>query len=353
MNIFKKIISFLIITIINTTLIVNFQSNVYATAILNANYRKIANVAVLLYSFNDPFMLELKQNLEYIENENKDKIRFTFYDGKNNITVQNETIDSLLNSNTDLFMLNLADIRENIVEDIIHKAKPKNIPLVFLDIHPNVVSKVSGNYDKAAFILANSDLAGTVQGNIIVNLWNTNKNALDKNGDKILQYVLLQGEVDNPVAIDRTKYVLSTINDSGIKTQELALINANWFKEFAKESINNLFLKYDGRIEAIIANNDAMAIGAIEALQKYGYNKDDKSKNIAVVGIDAIPEAKDLVDKGIMTGTVVQDPKVLAEVFYNVGTNLVNNLSPIENTPYKIINGEIIIPFPYQEYIKK
>ncbi|NSB25564.1 ABC-type sugar transport system substrate-binding protein [Clostridium saccharoperbutylacetonicum] len=168
-----------------------------------------------------------------------------------------------------------------------------------------------------------------------------------------MQYVLLQGEIDNPVAIDRTNYVISTINNSGISTQQLALINANWFKELARDSIESLFLRYNDRIEAIISNNDAMAIGAIEALQKYGFNTGDESKNIAVVGIDAIPEARDLIDKGFMTGTVIQDPKVLAEVFYNVGMNLVNNLNPIENTNYKIINGEIIVPFPYEEYVKK
>ena len=40
------------------------------------------------------------------------------------------------------------------------------------------------------------------------------------------------------------------------------MVNADWSKELAKNSIKSLFLKYDGRIEAIIANNDAMAIGA-------------------------------------------------------------------------------------------
>lgn len=63
-------------------------------------------------------------------------------------------------------------------------------------------------------------------------------------------------------------------------------------------------LRYGDKIEAIISNNDAMAIGAIEALQKYGYNKEDKSKYIPVFGIDGIPAAKDLINKGVMTGTV-------------------------------------------------
>jgi methyl-galactoside transport system substrate-binding protein len=63
-------------------------------------------------------------------------------------------------------------------------------------------------------------------------------------------------------------------------------------------------LGYNRKIEAIIANNDNMAIGAIEALQKYGYNKGDKNKTITVVGIDAILEARDLIKKVFMTGTV-------------------------------------------------
>ncbi|MCI1578810.1 MAG: substrate-binding domain-containing protein [Clostridium beijerinckii] len=250
-------------------------------------------------------------------------------------------------------MANLADTSENFVEDIIFNVRSKNLPIVFLDIDPKVVYKVSKYYDKAAFILANSDLAGTVQGKILVNLWNSNKSSLDKNNDNTLQYVLLHGQAKDPVTIDRTKYAISTISNSGINTEQLALVNANWLKSLSKDSIESLFLRYDGRIEAIISNNDAMAIGAVEALQKYGYNKGEKSKNIAIVGIDGLPEAKSLIDKGFMTGTVIQDPKVLAEVFYNVGMNLVNNLSPIENTNYNIVDGEIIVPFPYEEYIKK
>ena len=75
---------------------------------------------------------------------------------------------------------------------------------------------------------------------------------------------------------NRTIYSISTLNDNGIKTQELALKVCNWEQDCAKNAISSLFLKYDGSIEAIIANNDAMAVGAIEALQAYGYNKGDK-----------------------------------------------------------------------------
>lgn len=60
-----------------------------------------------------------------------------------------------------------------------------------MNISPNVVSKVSNIYDKVAFVLPDSKKAGTSKGKIIIDLWNNKKNSIDKNGDSILQYVLL------------------------------------------------------------------------------------------------------------------------------------------------------------------
>lgn len=353
MKILRKTLALIMVILIIFIVTSTNRANTFASSNFNTRARAPIKVAVLLYSSDDLFMERLKQSFEEIEKESNNKVKFTFYDGKNNIAIQIQTIDSILQSDVDLILANLADVSERSVKNVISRVKQKNVPIVLLDVAPQVVSDVSKEYNKAAYILANSDDAGRTQGKILVDLWNTNREVLDKNGDGVLQYILLQGEAANPVAIDRSKYVISTINEAGIKTQQLELVNANWLKEFAKSSIQSLFLKYGGNIEAIISNNDAMAIGAVEALQEYGYNTEDKSKNIAVVGIDAIPEAKELVDKGFMTGTVVQDPRVLAEVFYNVGMNLVNNLEPIENTNYKVVNGEIIIPFPYKEYIKE
>ncbi len=349
MKLLRKLTSLIAIILMPSIFTSTFQAN----PCLNANNTNTFDVAVLIYSFNDAFSLKLIQELEAIQRINEDKIRFNFYDGKNNIAIQNETLDLILRSNIDLIIGNLADVRKSFVGEAILKVKQRDIPLILLNIDPQVVSKVSKYYNKVAFILPDSKESGTIQGKILVNLWNTNRKVLDKNNDNILQYALLQGKADNPQAIDRTKYVISAINNSGIKTEQLANIDANWSKELAKDSITNLFLKYDGKIETIISNNDAMAIGAIESLQKFGYNKGDKTKNIAVVGIDALPEARDLVNRGIMTGTVVQDPKILAETLYTIGMNLVNNLPPTENTNYKIVNGVILVPYLYKEYTGK
>ncbi|OOM77422.1 D-galactose-binding periplasmic protein precursor [Clostridium puniceum] len=333
-------ITFMVIT----TLICTIQNNLYISSI-NA----IGNppkVGVLLFNFNDPNISFIKQNLENIEKENPDKVRLSFYDAKDNQAIQNADIDNLINNNVDLLLVNLVDTKQSTILNIINKANSKNIPLIFFNTElPIPTNKAFG---KVVIIATDSKLSGIMQGKILVDSWNNNK-VIDKNNDNVLQYIMLQGKTNNPAAINRTIHSISTLNDNGIKTEELALKICNWDRACAKDSINSLFLKYGGKIEAIIANNDAMAIGAIEALQAYGYNKGDKTKTIPVVGVDAIPEARELITKGFMTSTVIQDPKDFANALYSVGINLIYNRDPLEGTNYKF-NTEGMIEIPYHEY---
>ena len=353
MNILRKIIALIFVSLAIFTLTSTTQVKSFSSSSLSFNDGRIAKIAVIFFLAEDPFTMRVIESFKEIESEKQNGVKFTFLNPKNNIAINNELLDDALQSDYDLFILYLPDSAENTVEYVINKVSQKRKPLILMNIPTEVVSKVSKIYDKIAFVAPDSKKAGIAQGNIIVNLWNSNKEFLDKNGDNILQYVLLKGPTNDPQAVDRSKYAISTINDSGIKTQGLAIANDNWDKDLAKTSIDNLFLRYGGSIEAIISNNDAMAIGAIEALQNYGYNKEDRSKDIVVVGVDGLPEAKDLIDKGIMTGTVIQDPKIQTEVLYTIGMNLINKLPPTKNTDYKTVDGQIIIPFPYDTYIGK
>ena len=165
-----------------------------------------------------------------------------------------------------------------------------------------------------------------------------------------MQYIMLKGEKDNIEQIARTRYSILTINNAGIKTQELASVYANWNRELAKEAIASIFLKYGNKIEVIIANDDSMAEGAIEALQMYGYNKGDKTPTIAVVGVDALPSAQELIRKGIMTGSVLQDDSAMTETLYIMAMNLVSGKPPLEGIKYKFDQTGIAVRIPYQEF---
>ncbi|RND25111.1 methyl-galactoside ABC transporter substrate-binding protein, partial [Vibrio cholerae] len=93
----------------------------------------------------------------------------------------------------------------------------------------------------------------------------------DKNGDGVLQYVMLKGEPGHPDAEARTTYSVQTINDNGIKTQELHMDTGMWDTAMAKDKMDAWLSGPNGsKIEVVIANNDGMAMGAIEALRGAG-----------------------------------------------------------------------------------
>lgn len=343
----KKIFAIIDTLIISFIIMFSCGENEIYAEILNERQNPV-RAAVLLYRFDDTYVSLVRQSLEEIQKNNQGKIEFTFFDSINDQGIQNEIIDALMESKSvDLLLLNIVDVRS--AHEVIDRIKVYNIPVVLFNREPLDIGAVQ-SYTKAYFVGTNSAEAGNLQGNIIINAWNKNKTVMDVDGDNILQYVMLIGENDNKEAIQRTQYSISTINDAQIQTRELASAVCEWDRQLAKDKFEQLYLFYGNNIEAIISNNDEMAIGAIQALQKYGYNQGDSSKTIAVVGVDAIPAAQELIIKGEMTGTVLQDAPAMAEACYVIGMNLVNGKPPLNGTQYKFDETGVSVRIPYKEY---
>jgi methyl-galactoside transport system substrate-binding protein len=312
--------------------------------------QKPVKAAVFLLDFTDDYISLIRQNLEDVQKENEGKVEFTFYDGKSDQAIQNESIDKVLKEGVDLILLNI--VNTEAAQTVINEIKGYNVPVILFNREPVKIDAIK-SYVKALYIGTNAKEAGMLQGKMLVDAWNTNKESIDKDKDNIMQYIMLEGERGNIEAIERTRYSVLTIQQAGIKTEELALRFADWNTELARNATEAALLKYGDKIEAIIANDDSMAIGAIQALQAYGYNKGDKTKTIAVVGVDAIPEVRDLISKGIMLGSVVQDARALAEALYTVGMNLAASKNPIEGTKYKFDDTGVAIRIPHREYISE
>lgn len=347
MNIIKKLLSLIIISIL---LLHTIERT--ASGNTNINGQPPVKVGVFINDFNDPFISNVKKNLEDIQKENENKVQFTFYDAKSNQVSQNEHINQALNGNFDFFVVNLVSSKVSDIESTFKKIFQANIPLI-LHLAPNTeIINFIRPYGNAIIIGSDENQAGTLQGKILVNEWAANRGFIDKNKDNIMQYVMLRGPVDSLSTVLRTRYSIRAINDAGIKTQEIFSATCNWNQECARTTMDLAFLNLYNKIEVIIANNDAMAIGAIEALQKYGFNKGDKSKYIPVIGVDALPEAQELVKQGVMAGTVLQDPRALADAIYAVGMNIVSGSPPLKGTNYTLDETGVTIKLPYSEYVE-
>ncbi len=351
MKILKKFLILAMIPIAILIALIYISKNNVSAASTSCKGTPI-KVGVFLDNINTTFNSFLKQNLEIIEKSNPNEIKFSFFDANDNQSVQNESIDKSLAQKFDIFIINLVSPNLNDVENTLNKIMERNIPMILSpDPSQNIIDFVS-SYKKFVIIGADFKQSGTMEGTILVNEWNSNKELIDKNHDNILQYVMLKGRIGSPLTDLRTKYSILALNEAGIKTDEIASDNCEWLQDCAKNSIESLFLRYGNKIEAIIANNDAMAIGSVEALQRYGYNSGDKDRTIPVVGIDGLPTAKDLIQKGFMTGTVILDPHDIAEAFYTIGMNLACGKYPLENTNYKFDDTGFTVHLTYKEYTK-
>src|SRR5471030_2696674 len=129
MSILKKLLIFIMIPVMIMVLPVGIsKSNVFASP----KFRKgtTVNVGVFLDNSNAMYISLLKQNLELIQKENENKVKFTFFDAKDNQTVQNENINKSLTQEFDLFIVSIITPNLKDVESTLRKIMEKNIPLI-------------------------------------------------------------------------------------------------------------------------------------------------------------------------------------------------------------------------------
>ena len=263
-----------------------------------------------------------------------DGVRLLMNDSQNDQAKQNDQVDVMLARGVDVLAINLVDPAA--APTIIQKAKYDNVPVVFYNKEPSPEALAS--YDKAYYVGTDSKESGIIQAQLIAEHWQKNP-AWDLNGDKVIQYVLLKGEPGHPDAEARTSYVVSTLNDMGFKTEELHMDTGMWDAAMAKDKVDAWASGPNGsKIELVIANNDAMAMGAIEALKAAGKTK------TPVFGVDALTEALALIESGQMQGTVLNDANNQAKATFELAYNLANK-GATEGTQWKAENKVVRVPY--------
>ena len=164
-----------------------------------------------------------------------------------------------------------------------------------------------------------------MQGELVLDAWQSRRNELDRNGDGVLQYVMLEGEPGHQDALLRTEYSISTLIKAGVSTETLASAAANWQRGQAGIRMRQWLREFGEEIEAVFANNDDMALGAIDACTEAGL---DKSSLPYIVGVDATPPAMEALREGTLKGTVRNDAVGLAESLISMAVSLSSEGAP-------------------------
>ncbi|WP_027712774.1 galactose/glucose ABC transporter substrate-binding protein MglB [Dickeya chrysanthemi] len=291
-------------------------------------------IGVTIYKYDDNFMSMVRKDIEK-EAKALGGVELLMNDSQNDQSKQNDQVDVLLAKGVKALAINLVDPAAAAI--VVQKAKAADVPVVFFNKEPN--AKVLASYDKAYYVGTDSKESGIIQGQLIAKHWKANA-SWDLNKDGTIQYALLKGEPGHPDAEARTKYVVDTLTKEGAKVQQLQMDTAMWDTAMAKDKVDAWMSGPNAnKIEVLIANNDAMAMGAVEALK--AHNK----SSIPVFGVDALPEALSLVKSGALAGTVLNDADNQAKATIDLAKNLALGKPAGEGTNFKIENKVVRVPY--------
>ncbi|QFI56184.1 galactose/glucose ABC transporter substrate-binding protein MglB [Aeromonas simiae] len=287
-----------------------------------------------VYKYDDNFMSVVRKAIEKEATAYPD-VKLLMNDSQNDQSKQNDQVDVLMAKGVKALAINLVDPAAASV--VIEKARVDGIPVVFYNKEPSAADLAS--YDKAYYVGTDSKESGIIQGQLIAKHWKAHPE-WDLNKDGQIQFVLLKGEPGHPDAEARTTYVIKTLSDGGIKSEQLHLDTGMWDTAMAKDKMDAWISGPNAnKIEVVIANNDAMAMGAIESLKAAG------KSSLPVFGVDALPEALALVDSGAMAGTVLNDAGNQAKATFELTKNLAEGKAAGEGTQWKMVEKVVRVPY--------
>jgi inositol transport system substrate-binding protein len=259
-------------------------------AVLGCSGKSAGNSVQLVASLHDmtePFFVAVKRELD--TEAAKLGVLVSVEDGQSNSAKQTADIEAAIAAGAQGIILAPNDVNAlaPAVEDVIKAG----IPIVTLD------RRVDNTSVKVPHVGADNVAGGRIMGQWVIDSF--------ANGARIL---LITGQLGSSPSIDRTRGIKETLGAAGPKYQIVAEQTGTWKREQGLIVTQNVLTSLGSQsLQAIVAESDDMALGALEALRSSGVS------GVKVIGFDAIPEALKLVRSGEMAATVDQSPKAQAQ----------------------------------------
>lgn len=275
-------------------------------------------IGVLLYQGEDTFISTLKASMEdyakKYEMEHDIKVTLDIMDAKGNQNTQNNQAERLIALGCDVLCVNMVD--RSVASGVIDKAMDADIPVIFFNREP--VEEDLNRWEKIYYVGVDAKETAVLQGQMLVDAYREDPKKLDRNGDGKVSYVLLEGESNHQDSLIRTEWSIQTLKDGGVPLEKLTGGIANWERSQASALMEQWLKDYAGEIELAICNNDDMALGAIDAMDRNGIDPDA----VCLVGIDGTPVGLSAVESGKLFGTVVCDKERYAKEILDLAAGL-------------------------------
>ena len=280
-------------------------------------------VGVCIYQFSDNFMTLFRTELEkYLIEKGFAKENITIVDGANDQATQSGQIDSFIADGVDVLIINL--VNSSSASTVTDKVVGANIPLVYINREPaaDEQQRWADNNWNVCYVGCDARQSGTYQGEIIGDL---GLDAVDFNKNGKIDYIMIKGDPENVDAQYRTEFSIKALTDAGFEVNKLDEQVGMWDQVKGNELVNNSLSQYGTDVEVVFCNNDAMALGALQAIQSQGRKV---GTDIYLVGVDALTEVVEYVISGDITGTVFNDHFAQA---HNAGDAAINYITAAGN----------------------
>ncbi len=292
------------------------------------------NVGVSMALFDDNFLTVLRNGIQDIADKT-DGVSVQIEDAQNDVAKQLDQINNFIASGVDAIIVNPVDT--SATQAMTAAAEAAGVPLVYVNRQPINVDTLP---DNQAFVASNEIESGTLETFEVCKMLR----GMGKAGGA-RAYVMM-GELSNQAAVQRTKDIadiLATDMCSFITVVDQQ--TANWSRDQAQNLMTN-WLSTGEPFDAVIANNDEMAIGAIQAMKAAGLDMNA----IVVGGVDATQDALQAMQDGDLDVTVFQNAAGQGSGALNAAISLARG-EAVDQKVY--IPFELVTPANIDTYLKK
>lgn len=276
--------------------------------------------------FDDKWLSYLYDAIREYDEEH-DEIEVKMVDAKNDSSTQLKQVEQFVVEGVDAIVT--IPVETSSVGPLVNAAKSANIPIVVVNRLPegDVVNKID------AYVGSESIQAGRLQMEEVAKLLNNKGNI-----------AIMNGELGHEAAIKRTEGNKEIINKhAGMKVVREG--TAKWQRADGIKLMEN-WIQSGEKIDALVSNNDEMAIGAIMALEAAG-----KLDEVVVAGVDGTPDALKYIQEGKLKVSVFQDPVKQGQGGIETAVKLAKGEKLKDKmvwVPYELITKDNV-----QEYVKR
>lgn len=256
-------------------------------------------------------------------------INLTTQDAQSDTSKLLQFIETAKNAGQEAIIVNMVD--PETAPQVIEAAG--DMKVVFVNRPPVDTSVLNEN---AVYVGSDEMQSGKYQGEWLAEHFKAE-------GKTDIKYILLNGTIGNVSTTNRTESCLQALKDNGINaTEATAPLAADFDRATAQDMISPLLTTTE--YDCIISNNDAMALGAIEALTAQGIDP----TTVPIVGVDATVDGRQAIKDGTLSMSVFQDADGQGRGALMAAANLVSGAALNEGTDYELDEAGYTMWVPFE-----